>query len=144
MTTIETRAGQALPVATRLPVYEALARDIQGRGIDAVFGLMSDDTALFVTTLDAIGVRFHAARHENNAVAMAEGYAAATGRLGVAIIGRGPATANAMHGAAYAQRTGSRVLLVFGASSIEHNASGAGAPDAKEFNARSVFCTRPA
>ncbi len=139
MTTNETRAGQALPVATRMPVYEALARDIQSRGIDAVFGLMSDDTALFVTTLDAIGVRFHAARHENNAVAMAEGYAAATGRLGVAVIGRGPATANAMHGAAYAQRTGSRVLLVFGASAIEHNASGAGAPDAKEFNALGVL-----
>ena len=78
-----------------LPAYEALAHDIKRLGVDAVFGLMSDDTALFVTTLDSMGVRFHGARHENNAVAMAEGYAAATGRLGIAIIGRGPATANA-------------------------------------------------
>ena len=119
--------------------YEALAHDIKRSGIESVFGLMSDDTALFVTTLDAIGVRFYAARHENNAISMAEGYAAATGKLGVAIIGRGPATANAMHGAAYAQRTGSRVLIIFGASSIAHRASGGTEPDTKEFNVAGVL-----
>ena len=119
-------------------VYEALARDIKARGIECAFGLMSDDTALFVTTLDAIGVRFYAARHENNAVAMAEGYAAATGKLGLAIIGRGPATANAMHGASFAQRTGSKVLILFGASSVAPAGQGAAA-DAKEFNVTGVL-----
>ena len=123
----------------QVPAYEALAHDIKSAGIESVFGLMSDDTALLVTTLDAIGVRFYAARHENNAISMAEGYAAATGRLGVAIIGRGPATANAMHGAAYAQRTGSRVLIIFGASSIAHRASGGAEPDTKEFNVAGVL-----
>ena len=121
--------------STRMPAYEALAHDIKSRGYTRVFGLMSDDTALFVTTLDSIGVRFYGARHENTAIAMAEGYAAATGELGIAIIGRGPATANALHGAMYAHRTGSRVLLIFGASSLGH----AGGPDAKEFNATGVF-----
>ncbi len=63
-----------MTAATRaVPTYEALAADIKAQGIDTVFGLMSDDTALFVTTLDAMGVRFYGARHENNAVAMAEG-----------------------------------------------------------------------
>ena len=123
----------------QVPAYEALAHDIKCSGIKSVFGLMSDDTALFVTTLDAIGVRFYAARHENNAISMAEGYAAATGKLGVAIIGRGPATANATHGAAYAQRTGSRVLIIFGASSIAHRASGGTDPDTKEFNVAGVL-----
>ena len=118
----------------QVPAYEALAHDLKSRGFETVFGLMSDDTALFVTTLDAIGVRFYGARHENTAVAMAEGYAAATGKLGIAIIGRGPATANAMHGAMYAHRTGSRVLLIFGASSLAD-----GGPDAKEFNAAGVL-----
>lgn len=121
--------------STRMPAYEALALDIKSRGYTRVFGLMSDDTALFVTTLDSIGVRFYGARHENTAIAMAEGYAAATGELGIAIIGRGPATANALHGAMYAHRTGSRVLLIFGASSLGQ----AAAPDAKEFNAVGVF-----
>ena len=121
--------------STKLPVYEALANDIKSRGYTAVFGLMSDDTALFVATLDAIGVRFYGARHENTAIAMAEGYAAATGALGIALIGRGPATANALHAAMYAHRTGSRVLLIFGTSSLVQ----ATGPDAKEFNTAGVF-----
>lgn len=121
------------------PTYEALAHDIKSRGIDTVFGLMSDDTALFVTTLDAIGVRFYAARHENTAVAMAEGFASATGKIGVAIIGRGPATANAMHGTAYAQRTGTRVLIVFGASSVVNQVAGRSEADTKEYNASGVL-----
>lgn len=135
MSSTDSTASISTAVHARMPAYEALARDMHARGITVVFGLMSDDTALFVTTLDAMGVRFYGARHENTAVAMAEGYAAATGRLGVAIIGRGPATANALHGAMYAHRTGSRVLLIFGASSL----GSVGAPDAKEFNAAGVM-----
>ena len=41
----------------QVPACEALAHDIKNAGIDAVFGLMSDDTALLVTTLNAVGVR---------------------------------------------------------------------------------------
>ncbi len=121
--------------AQYVPAYEALARDILSRGHTNVFALVSDDTALLIATLDAIGVRVHAARHENTAVAMAEGYAGATGTLGIAIIGRGPATANALHGAMYAHRAGSRVLLIFGASSLGPSDD----PDPKEFNALAVF-----
>ena len=122
-----------------VPAYEALAHDIKGLGTETVFGLMSDDTALLVTTLDAMGVRFVAARHENNAIAMAEGYAAATGRLGIAILGRGPASANAMHGAVYAQRSGSRVLLVFGDASLAAGAANGVGPDTKAFNTAGVL-----
>lgn len=128
-----------MPSPNTVPAYEALAHDIRGLGTEAVFGLMSDDTALLVTTLDAMGVKFHGARHENNAIAMAEGYAAATGRLGIAILGRGPATANAIHGAVYAQRTGTRVLLVFGdAPSVAGDPNGVG-PDTKAFNTSAVL-----
>ena len=122
-----------------VPAYEALAHDIQGHGTQTVFGLMSDDTALLIATLDAIGVRFVGARHENNAIAMAEGYAAATGRVGIAIIGRGPATANGMHGAGYAQRSGSRVLLVFGVGSTAAVPAHALGPDRKAFNTVGVL-----
>lgn len=50
-----------------------------------MYGLMSDDTALFAATLDSMSVRFYGARHENNAIAMAKGYAPATGKLGLAL-----------------------------------------------------------
>ena len=116
-----------------LPVYEALALDIKAMGIEVVFGLMSDDTALFVTMLDSVGVRFHGARHENTAVGMAEGYAASSGLLGVAILGRGPATANGLHGATYAQRSASGVLLIFGEAPTQVGANDYG-PDNKTFN----------
>ena len=126
-------------VARSIPAYEALAADIKAQGIDTVFGLMSDDTALFVTTLDAMGVRFYGARHENNAVAMAEGYAAATGRLGIAIIGRGPATANALHASVYANRTGSRVLLIYGYIATPQAPGNHLGPDGKALNAPAVL-----
>jgi thiamine pyrophosphate-dependent acetolactate synthase large subunit-like protein len=127
--------GNSVPPPRLLPAHEALALELQRRGHTDVFGLMSDDTALFVATLDAIGVRFHAARHENTAIAMAEGYAAASGRLGIAVIGRGPATANALHGAMYAHRAGSRVLLIFGVAPMAPS----NAPDSKAFNTLGVF-----
>jgi thiamine pyrophosphate-dependent acetolactate synthase large subunit-like protein len=98
------------------PVYEVLASDIHRLGVRQVFGLMSDDTALLVTTLDALGVRFRGARHETNALAMADGFASATREVAFGIIGRGPATANALLGAMQALRSGSRVLLVFAES----------------------------
>ena len=125
--------------STTVPAYEALAADIAALGVECVFGLMSDDTALLLATIDSMGVKFHGARHENNAVAMAEGYAACTGRLGIAILGRGPATANGLHGATYAQRTGSRVLLILGdASNAAAPPNGLG-PDTKGFNAQVVL-----
>lgn len=122
-----------------MPVHRVLAEDIKQLGTDTVFGLMSDDTAVFVTSLDAIGIRFVGARHENQAVAMAEGYAAATGGLGVAVIGRGPATANGLHALVYAGRTGSPVLIISGDAPVRGgNPNGLG-PDYKAFNAAAVL-----
>jgi thiamine pyrophosphate-dependent acetolactate synthase large subunit-like protein len=126
-------------MASTVPAYEAMASDLRNAGASHVFGLMSDDTALFITALDAMGVRFHAARHENNAIAMAEGYAAATDDIGIAILGRGPATANALHGATYALRSGSRVLLIFGYPSIAPVSPDAYGPDTKAFDSVGVL-----
>jgi acetolactate synthase I/II/III large subunit len=99
METTLTQATEPTAAARIVPVHRVLAEDLKSLGIDTVFGLMSDDTAVLATSLDAIGIRFCGARHENQAVAMAEGYAAATGGLGIAVIGRGPATANGLHAA---------------------------------------------
>src|SRR5215212_3942997 len=97
-----------------VPVYQILAEDIKALGVDSVFGLMSDDICQLVATLDAMGVRFIAARQETAAVMAAAGYAAASGKLGVALIGRGPAMANAIHGTLSASRTGLPVLIISG------------------------------
>ena len=114
-----------------VPVYEILAADIKSLGIEAVFGLMSDDTAIFVTALDMVGITFHGARHENAAISMAEGYASATGALGIAVVGRGPATANGLHAAVYAARAGSRVLIIYGDAAFGAQSTNALGPDYK-------------
>jgi thiamine pyrophosphate-dependent acetolactate synthase large subunit-like protein len=120
------------------PLYQVLAEDITAMGVEAAFGLMSDDTALFVTALDTAGARFYGARHENSAIAMADGYAYASGRLGVAVIGRGPALANGLHGAIYASRTGSPVLLIYGEAATVSQPNGFG-PDYKAINGLGVL-----
>src|SRR5215470_10880394 len=122
-----------------VPVFQMLAEDIQAVGIRTVFGLMSDDTAVLAVTLDGLGVRFVGARHENNAIAMAEGYSYATGELGVALIGRGPATANGLHAAVAASRTGSKVLVIYGDAAVQTGAVNTIGPDYKGFNAQAVL-----
>jgi len=140
VTTAARKEGDAAGQRSRLvPVYEVLAQDLKDLGVDAVFGLMSDDTAVFAATLDAIGVDFHGARHENNAIAMAEGFAAATGRLGIAVVGRGPATANGLHAAVYANRTGSPVLIIYGEAPVPGGAINTIGPDYKGFNSIGVL-----
>ncbi len=121
-----------------LPVYQALAEDIRALGIACVFGLMSDDTAVFATALDSMGIRFYGARHENNTIAMAEGHAYATGRLTIAVIGRGPATANGLHAAVAASRMGSPVLVIYGEAAVGGGPNAIG-PDYKSFNATGVL-----
>jgi acetolactate synthase I/II/III large subunit len=126
-----TSSGKAL-------VYQVLAEDIRAMGIEAAFGLMSDDTALLATALDTAGVRFYGARHENTAITMAEGYAYAAGRMGVAVVGRGPALANGLHGAVYASRTGSPVLLIYGEAATGGRPNGLG-PDYKAIDGVGVL-----
>ena len=123
---------------TRVPVYQLLAEDIARLGAP-VFGLMSDDTMLLAASLDALDCGFHGARHENSAVAMAEGYASASAELGIALIGRGPAAANALHGAVYASRTGSKVLVVFGERAMPGDDPNLPGPDGKAFDAAAVL-----
>ena len=121
-----------------IPVYQALAEDIRDLGVEQCFGLMSDDTIGLVVALDAIGVKFHGIRHETNAVLAAEGYAAATGRLGVAVIGRGPAAANGMHGIVAVSKVGTPVLVIMGEDDPRPGANAFG-PDYKGYNAPGVM-----
>lgn len=121
------------------PTYEVLAADLKAAGVATAFCLMSDDTALLLATLDAIDVPLFSVRHENNVIAAAEGYAASTDRLGVAVIGRGPASANGLHALISASRTGSKVLVIAGSAPAGPGAPNGSGPDRKQFDAALVF-----
>jgi thiamine pyrophosphate-dependent acetolactate synthase large subunit-like protein len=122
----------------KTPVFQALADDIQAMGVECVFGLMSDDTALFATALDTAGVRLYGARHENMAIAAADGYAYTTGKLAIAIVGRGPALANGLHAAVYASRTNSKLLIIYGEAATGGAPNGLG-PDYKALDGVGVL-----
>jgi acetolactate synthase-1/2/3 large subunit len=71
--------------------YRRLAAALAAAGVDTVFCVMGDGNLdLLVELADAHGVRLVHARHEQGAVAMADGYARRTGRLGVASVTHGP------------------------------------------------------
>ena len=132
------REDGARASSRRAPLYQVLAEDIKAMGVEAAFGLISDDTALLATALDASGVRFYGARHENSAIAMGEGYAYASGRLAVVIIGRGPALTNGLHAAVYASRTSSPLILIYGEAATVGQPNGLG-PDYKAIDGVGVL-----
>jgi thiamine pyrophosphate-dependent acetolactate synthase large subunit-like protein len=100
------------------PVYAVLAGDLAALDVEVVFGLFGEDTAGLVTQLAHAGIRYHAARHENAAVMMAAGYAAAADRLGVCITSRGPGLTNGLSGTVSASRAGLPVLIILGADTV--------------------------
>ena len=98
-----------------LRVYEAVAQALVADGVETVFGLMGDDTAALVVAIQDSGVAYHGARHENQAVAMADGYARVTRRVGIATVTGGPGFSNALTAINTARRAGSGVVVIVGA-----------------------------
>jgi thiamine pyrophosphate-dependent acetolactate synthase large subunit-like protein len=128
----------ATPQATRR-TYHDLTDELVAQGVRTVFGLMGEDGAALVTDLvDRGGIRYIGARHENAAVNMADGYAWATGALGVAIISRGPGLTNAVTSLETAGRSNNRTLVIVGDAP-----SGAlsGRSDLKVFNSKDMLAS---
>jgi len=94
---------------------EAVARTLEALGVTKVFSIVSVHnlpTYQALATSDQIEVV--ACRHEQFAVHAADGYARATGHLGVALTSTGPGTTNAMSGVYEASYGSSPVLLITG------------------------------
>lgn len=92
---------------------DAVHHALRSAGVECVFGVPSQHNLGIYDALCRHGdIRVVGARHEQGAVHAADGYARATGRLGVAIVSTGPGTANAMNGLYEAGLASSPVLLV--------------------------------
>lgn len=94
--------------------YEAIADALAMAGVERVFGVLGEDTAPLFVAASQCGIRYHAARHENQAVAMADGYSRVSGRLGVATVTGGPGFTNGLSAITTAARARSRLLLICG------------------------------
>jgi acetolactate synthase-1/2/3 large subunit len=98
-----------------MKVYEAMARAFADEGTDHLFSLMGDANMYWMSTLLSLGgVENVHARHENAAVAMADGYARSTGKVGVATVTSGPGLAHAMTAVVGAARYGTPLVLFAG------------------------------
>ena len=96
-----------------MKVYEALASAVALEGTEVVFTLMDAFTLdLTVEISERRGIRTITTRHEQGAVLMADGYARATGKPGVCVIGAGPALAQTGTGLTTARRHRSPVIVI--------------------------------
>ena len=74
-----------------MKVYEAVANAFVREGTDTVFGLLGDGQLRWWPAMARRpGVKIVHARHEDAALAMAEGWARASGRVGVCTVTQGP------------------------------------------------------
>jgi thiamine pyrophosphate-dependent acetolactate synthase large subunit-like protein len=65
-------------------------------GVTHLFGVVGSGNFAVAAAAHAAGVRYVASRHEAGAVAMADGYARATGDVGIATVHQGPGFTNAV------------------------------------------------
>ena len=81
---------------TDLNVGEASIRLLQAYGVDTVFGIPGVHTLEFCRGLNRSSIRHVQARNEQGAGFMADGYARASGKPGVALLISGPGVTNAL------------------------------------------------
>ncbi|MBB5955933.1 acetolactate synthase-1/2/3 large subunit [Saccharothrix tamanrassetensis] len=81
-------------------------------GVEVVFGLPGVHNLPVWEALRESRIRLVGVRHEQTAVYAADGYARATGKLGVALVTTGPGAANCLAATGEAMASGSPVLVV--------------------------------
>ena len=104
-------------MSSKLKVSDMLARAFAAEGVDHLFTLMGDANMYWSTAMAELpGMKVIHARHEHCAVAMADGYARATGKIGVASTTCGPGFTQIMTALTIAAR-GNVPIVVFAGDS---------------------------
>jgi acetolactate synthase I/II/III large subunit len=79
-------------------VSETIGQVLVDGGVEAYFGLAGSGNFAVLNALGAAGASFYPSRHECGAVMMADGYARASGKVGVASVHQGPGFTNSLTG----------------------------------------------
>jgi acetolactate synthase-1/2/3 large subunit len=96
------------PATAAVRVVQALER----LGVSVAFGLPGVHNLAIWKALAESRIKLVGVRHEQSAVYAADGYARATGRLGVAVVTTGPGAANTLGATGEAMASGSPVLVI--------------------------------
>ncbi|MHB1836083.1 MAG: thiamine pyrophosphate-binding protein [Solirubrobacteraceae bacterium] len=118
-----------------MKLYEQLASTLTQSGVEHVFTVTGDGNLELIDALARRGVHVIHARHEQGAVAMAEGYSRARGgALGVCSVTTGAGLTQTATSLATARGHGSAVLLLAGHPPVAH-AGAVGELDQRAFGA---------
>jgi acetolactate synthase-1/2/3 large subunit len=93
---------------------DILIHSLRQEGVDVVFGHPGGAVLFIYDAIYRHRFRHVLARHEQGAVHMADGYARATGRVGVALVTSGPALTNSITGIATAYADSIPVVVISG------------------------------
>ena len=106
--------SEAKPSGARLTGSEILWATLEGEGVREVFGYPGGAILPAYDALRKFPIRHILVRHEQGAVHMADGYARASGKVGVAIATSGPGATNMVTGLATAMMDSIPVLCITG------------------------------
>ena len=99
----------------RMTGAEAVVASLEAEGVDLMFGYPGGQSlAIYDALYDSKVIRHVLARHEQAAVHEADGYARATGNVGVALVTSGPGATNAITGIATAYMDSIPLVIVSG------------------------------
>ena len=90
----------------------AVGATLAAAGVRVVFGVLGSGNLVVTNALADGGARFVAARHECGAACMADGWARASGAIGVVSVHQGPGLTNAMTGIAEAVKSRTPLLVL--------------------------------
>lgn len=97
----------------RMTGGEAVVRSLAAHNVDTVFGIPgTHNLAIYDALREATGIRHILARHEQGAAFMADGYARASGEIGVCVSTTGPAALNTLASLGTAFSDSSPVLCI--------------------------------
>src|SRR5919112_2692481 len=91
---------------------QLLVAGLEAAGVDVVFGLPGVHNLAAWEALRESPIRLIGVRHEQAAVYAADGYARATGRVGVALVTTGPGAANTLGACGEAWASRSPVVVI--------------------------------
>lgn len=101
--------------------HDAVLDALALHDVGTIFTLLAEDTMGLLSTLAedwSDQFRLIHTRHEQGAVAMADGYSRVSGDIGVCLVGRGPAIAQTGSGLLTARRRGSKLLVLVPTSPV--------------------------
>ena len=93
-------------------VSEAIGAALTELGVDTAFGLVGSGNFHVTNALISRGTRFVAARHENAAASMADGWARLSGKPGVLSLHQGPGLTNALTAITEAAKSRTPLLVL--------------------------------